>query len=254
MEPDEIQSMDLTLLVPLLGCEACHKLLVPPTAICQSGHTFCEPCRLTLGKCSTCDKTFLEHARNFVIEDICNLVGKKCPYFENGCKYALTDSLIPVHASTCQYRNVKCPVNKFPEHDCPWTGVIKELVPHLGRHHTNVISTRNYILSNLLESDAKVILHKGEVFTYHKFYNSNEWCAIVQRVGCTRHRFRSVFGIRSLQNNSRSLNMIFPVTNIEEHADDVLEEGLALMLEDAFVGNIVESGEKCIMVTVEEVA
>jgi len=253
MEPDEIQSMDLSLLVPLLGCEACQNLLVPPTAICKSGHTFCESCRQALDKCSTCDKTFLEHARNFVIEEICNLVGKKCPYFENGCKYSLTDPLLPVHASMCMYRNVKCPVNKFPLLDCPWTGVIKDLVPHLGRHHTNLISTRNYILSNLLESDTKIILHKGEVFTYHKFHKRDEWFAFVQRVGCTGRRFRSVFGIRSLQNNSRSVNTIFHVTNIEENTDDVLEEGRALMLDDAVVGNIVESGEKCIMVTVEEV-
>lgn len=253
MEPDEIQSMDLSLLVPLLGCEACQNLLVPPTAICQTGHTFCESCRLSLDKCSTCDKTFLEHARNFVIEEICNLLGKKCPYFENGCKFALTDSLLPVHASTCMYRNVKCPVNKFPLHDCPWTGVIKDLVPHLARHHTNLISTRNYILSSLLESDTKIILHKREVFTYHKFHKSDEWFAVVQRVGCTRRRFRSVFGIRSLHNNSRNVNMIFPVTNIEENIDDVLEEGRALMLDDAVVGNIVESGENFIMVTVEEV-
>jgi hypothetical protein len=151
------------------------------------------------------------------------------------------------------YRNVKCPVNKFPLHDCPWTGVIKDLVPHLGRHHTNLISTRNYILSNLLESDTKIILHKGEVFTYYKSHKSDEWLAIVQRVGCTRCRFRSVFGIRSLQNNCRSVNMIFPVTNIEEDIDGVLEEGHALMLDDAVVGNIVESGENCIMVSVEEV-
>jgi hypothetical protein len=47
--------------------------------------------------------------------------------------------------------------------------------------------------------------------------------------------------------------MIFPVTIIEENIDELLEEGLALMLEDAFVGTVVESGEKCIMVTVEEV-
>jgi hypothetical protein len=151
------------------------------------------------------------------------------------------------------YRNVKCPVNKFPLYDCPWTGVNKDLVPHLGRHHTNLISTRNYIFSSLLESDTKIILHKGEVFTYHKFHKSNEWFAIVQRVECTRRRFRSVFGIRSLQNNSRSVNMIFPVTNIEKNTDDVLEEECALMLDDAVVSNIIESGEKCIMVTVEEI-
>jgi len=47
--------------------------------------------------------------------------------------------------------------------------------------------------------------------------------------------------------------MIFPVMNIEENIDDVLEEGRALMLDDAVVGNIVESGENFIMVTVEEV-
>ena len=253
MEPDEIQSMDLSLLVPLLGCEACQNLLVPPNAICQTGHTFCESCRLALDKCRTCDKTFLEHARNFVIEEICNFLGKKCPYFENGCKYALTDSLLPVHASTCLYRNAKCAVNKFPLHDCPWTGVIKDLVLHLARHHTYLIYTRNYILNSLLESDTKIILHKCEVFTYHKFHKSGEWSAIVQRVGCTRRRFRSVYGIRSLQNNSRSVNMIFPVTNVEENIDDVLEEGLALMLDDAVVGNIVESWENRIMITVEEV-
>ena len=253
MEPGEPQSMDLSLLVPSLVCAECQQLLVPPTAICKSGHTFCETCRLALGKCSTCDVPFLNHARNFVIEEICNLVGKKCPYFVNGCKYALTDSLIPVHASTCIYRNVNCPVNKFPLHDCPWSGVIYDLVSHLGRFHTNLISNRNYILSSLLESDTKIILHKNEVFTYYKYFRNNECFAIVQRMGCTRQKFRSVFGIRPLQSNASCMNMIFPVTNVEENIDEVLEEGRALILDDDVVRNVMDSGVLSIMVTVEEV-
>ncbi|GFG35087.1 hypothetical protein Cfor_05093 [Coptotermes formosanus] len=245
--------MDLSLLLPSLVCAECQHLLVPPTAICQSGHTFCESCHLALGKCSACDMTFLSNARNFVIEDICNVMGKKCPYFENGCNYALTDFLLAVHASTCIYKNVKCPVNKFPQHDCPWAGVIKDLVPHLGRCHTNLISNRNYILSSLPKTDKRIILHKSEVFTYYKYLKDGDWFAIVQRVGCTRQKFRSVFGIRSIQNNATSMNMIFPVRNIEEDIDEIMEEGGALMLDGAVVHNVVDSGVLSMVVTVEEV-
>lgn len=245
--------MDLSVLVPMLVCAECQKMLLPPTAVCQSGHTFCEVCRLALGMCSSCHQTFLKDARNVVIEEICNLVGKKCPYFENGCKYALTESLLSGHASTCTYRNIKCPVNIFPQHVCSWSGVLKDLVSHLFEEHMSLISIRNYVLSSLLESDIRIIMHKDEVFTYYKCFRDKEWFAVVQRVGCTKQKFRSVFGIRSVQKHTGSINMIFPVTNIEENIEDILQEGRAAVLDDDVVRNFVDIGEVSLVVTVEEV-
>lgn len=253
METDELPFVDLTPMSQLLVCPECDNLLVQPTSVCVSGHTFCTACRLELDKCSTCDGTFLEHARNILIEQICKLIGNMCPYSASGCKYTLTATLLPVHVSRCVYRKLECPLNKIPACSCSWSSVVKNLVPHVMKCHEDKVSERNYIMSTALQSDVKIIIHKGEVFLYYKYHDGDEWFAIIQRVGCTELKFRSVFIIRSSQNKIESVNMTFPVTSIEESMDDVFEQGRSMILDDTVVDKFIVGDEICMMVAVEEV-
>jgi hypothetical protein len=253
MEADELPCVDLTPTARQLVCPECDNLLLPPTSVCASGHTFCSACRLELDKCSTCDGTFLEHARNIPIEEICRIVGNMCPYSENGCNYTLSAALLPGHVSRCFYRKLDCPLNKIPTYSCLWSSILKVLVPHLMQCHGDLVSERNYIMSTTLQSDTKILIHKDEIFVYYKYHKDSEWFAIVQRVGCTALKFRSVFIIRSSQNKIESVNMTFPVTSIDESIDDVLEEGRSMILDDTVVDKFVESDELCMMVAVEEV-
>lgn len=252
METDEVPCLDLTSLAQLLVCPECLNLLLPPTSVCERGHTFCRLCRVTLEKCSVCEAQFLEHARNIPVEEICTIVGNKCPYSENGCTYTLTEALLPLHVSKCFHRRVDCPLNKLPNRTCSWSGALKDLQSHLKNVHGNLISDRNYITSNAFQSDAKIILHKSEIFIFCKYLKGSEWFAIIQRAGCTEQTFKGVFRIWSPKNKTEFINMTFTVTNINESTDDVFEEGRSMILDDIVVKNFVSGDDLTMMVIVEE--
>jgi hypothetical protein len=252
METDEVGYLDLTSLAQLLVCPECLSLLLPPTSICERGHTFCRLCSAVLEKCPACEGEFLEHARNIPVEEICKLVGHKCPYSESGCNYTLTEALLPLHASECCYRKVDCPLNKVPNRNCSWSGVLKGLESHLKNVHGDMISVRNYIMSNVFQNDAKIILHKGETFIFLKYLKGREWFAIIQRAGCTKETFKCVFRICSPKNKIGFITMTFTVTNINESTDDVFEEGRSMILDDIVVKNFVEGDDLSMMVAVEE--
>jgi hypothetical protein len=119
--------------------------------------------------------------------------------------------------------------------------------------HADVVSERNCVMSATLQSDVKIIIHKDEIFVYYKYHKDSQWFAIVQKVGYTTLKFRSVFVISSPRNKIESINMIFPVTDTEESIDNILEEGRSMVLDDTVVDRFVEDGELCMMVAVEEV-
>jgi hypothetical protein len=207
---------------------------------------------MILEKCPTCEGEFLEHARNIPVEEICTLVGNKCPYSESGCTCTLTEALLPLHVSKCLYRKVDCPVNKIPNHNCLWSGALKDLQSHLENVHGDIISNRNYFLSNVFRSDAKIVLHKSEIFIYCKYLKGSEWFAVIQRAGCTEETFKCVFRFSSSQNKIEFINMTFTVTNINESIDDVFEEGRSMVLDDNVVKNFVAGDDLTMMVIVEE--
>lgn len=252
METGGVPCLDLTTLAQLLVCPECLNLLLPPTSICERGHTFCGFCRVILEKCPACEGQFLEHARNIPVEEICTIVGNKCPYSESGCTCTLTQALLPLHVSKCLHRGVVCPLNKIPDHSCSWLGVLKDLESHLKNVHGNIISDRNYITSNVFQSDAKIILHKNEIFIFCRYLKGNEWFAIIQRAGCTEHKFKGVFRIWTSQNKLEFISMTFTVTNINENIDDVFEEGRSMILDDIVVKNFVTGGDLSMMTIVEE--
>lgn len=252
METGEVPCLDLTPLAQLLVCPECLNLLLPPTSVCERGHTFCRVCSVILEKCPACEGQFLEHARNIPVEEICTIVGNRCPYCENGCTCTLTQALLPRHVSKCLHRGVVCPLNKIPDHSCSWFGVLKDLESHLKSVHGNMISDRNYITSNVLRSDAKIILHKKEIFIFCRYLKGNELFAIIQRAGCTEQTFKGVFRIWTSQNKLEFISMTFPVTSINENIDDVFEEGRSMILDDIVVRNFVAGGDLSMMTVVEE--
>jgi hypothetical protein len=205
-----------------------------------------------LEKCTDCGAEFLGRARNLAIEEICMLVGNRCPYADSGCTFTLTETLLPLHVSKCFYKKVNCPLNKVPEGNCSWSGILKNLQPHLMQSHGNIISEKNYIMSNVSENDMKIMLHKSEIFIYCKYLKGNEWFAIVQRVGCSEEAFRCVFKIWSSENKVEFINMIFPVTNIDKNISDVFEEGSGMILDNHIIRNFVAGSNVSMMAAVEE--
>jgi hypothetical protein len=205
-----------------------------------------------LQKCSECGGDFLGSARNIAIEEICMLVGNRCPYSGNGCNFALTKTLLPLHASKCLYREVDCLLIKIPDQNCSWFGTLKVLQSHLKQYHANIISEKNYFTSSVSENDIKIIFHKSEIFIYYKYLRDNEWFAIVQRAGCSEETFKCVFRIWSSENKFESINMTFTVTSISKSIDDVFEEGRSLILHDNVTKNFVTGDNLSMMVVVEE--
>jgi hypothetical protein len=254
METVELPCVDLSPIAVLLVCPECENLLLPPTSVCASGHTVCRDCRLAIDRCPTCYGTFLDHTRNIPIEEICKLVGNVCPYSENGCNCTLTAALLPGHVSRCVYRTLDCPLNKIPAYSCSWYGPLKSVISHFVKCHKQmVVSERNCFMSTALQSDMKIIIHKGEAFIYYKYLKDSEWFAIIQRAGCTADKFRSAFAIRSSQNKNERVHMRFPITNVQESIDNVFAEGRAMILDGDIVDNFVAGDELDMLVAVEEI-
>jgi hypothetical protein len=180
------------------------------------------------------------------------LVGNKCPYSGSGCNFTLTEALLPLHVSKCLYREVGCPLNKISDHNCSWSGILKDLHFHLKQDHPNIISDRNYFTSSVSENDIKIIFHKSEMFIYFKYLRDNEWFAIVQRAGYSEKKFKCVFRIRSPENKIEFINMIFAVTSINKSIDNVFEEGQSMILDDDVIKNFVIGENLSMMVVVEE--
>jgi hypothetical protein len=121
------------------------------------------------------------------------------------------------------------------------------------KFHKNLLSESSHFMSTSLRSETKIIILKGEAFLFYKYLRDKELFAIVQSVGCTSGTFRCVFGIRSLRNKIESVKMVFPVTNVNESVDSVVETGRTMILDGAVVDNFVKDDELCMMVAVEEV-
>ncbi|PSN36231.1 hypothetical protein C0J52_22800 [Blattella germanica] len=246
-------SVDMSSLSKMLTCPLCEELLMFPTTVCETGHTFCKCCIEEKTNCPICEKSFLVETRNIPIEIICEEIGNLCPNKDNGCNYTMTKPLLQGHIPKCLHRSVDCPLKNMHTKNCNWEGAIKNLAQHLLQMHKKSVSQKNYIMSLSLQAEFRFIIHKNEVFHFYKYCKDDIWYAIVQSAGVTLTNFKSVFGFRSWDEKTHMISFTFPVTNISENIDDVVDKGQAMILDDVVVKNYVGKNGLNMMAGVEEI-
>jgi hypothetical protein len=246
-------TVDLKDIAPHLTCALCGEPLARPTRMCETGHTFCRFCRTEVDYCPECRGKFLEGTRNYPIEQIAAVVGHKCRNFYFGCKTLLTRDLIKKHSVTCPHSAVTCPLEQIPEVRCRWIGSLSQLLNHIKKNHTDIITSRNYFNCNSLQATHRLTIYKGELFLYYKQNTDGQWYASVQSAGLTGDIFKSVFILRSHDENSNEAIEISFAVDLITTLDKVYRSGRCLLLDDIVVKHFIKNKQMNMMVSIEDI-
>ncbi|KDR11331.1 putative E3 ubiquitin-protein ligase sinah [Zootermopsis nevadensis] len=241
-------------IAPHLTCALCTELLADDvTGICESGHTFCRFCLSRLDECIKCNRRFVKDARNYMIENMAEIVKYKCQNYYFGCKTLLSADLLVKHNLTCRRRAVSCPLEQIPEVLCWWKGCLSEVLDHVKKNHGDRLTSKNYFRCPSLESTHWLTEYKGELFLYYKYIKDGEWNACVQSVGLTEDEFKGVFVLRSHNANSNEVIEISFVVQLITSLDNVHRSGRCLLLDHIVVKQFIKNKQMNMMVSIEEI-
>lgn len=127
-------------ILEILECPVCREYMVPPIAMCESGHSICTICRHKLNKCPTCTKNFSK-ARNFALEYIAGKIEYPCRYLEFGCKETFSLEHIASHQTKCRYQAHVCPFSIVETKSCLWQGPIAAVESHVKAKHAELCNS-----------------------------------------------------------------------------------------------------------------
>lgn len=83
-------------------CPICKDYLSSPIYNCNTGHTFCKKCKEQLMICPFC-QAVIDKSRNFVLEDILDVLQIVCPNEPKGCQFFGKVHEIKHHELTCLF-------------------------------------------------------------------------------------------------------------------------------------------------------
>lgn len=85
-----------------LECPICKEYLSGPMYNCNTGHTFCKKCKEQLTICPFC-QAVVGKSRNFVLEDILEILQIFCPNETKGCRFLGKVKEVKLHELLCLY-------------------------------------------------------------------------------------------------------------------------------------------------------
>ncbi|PSN30044.1 hypothetical protein C0J52_21213 [Blattella germanica] len=249
----ESRVVNLKAMLPDLHCVNCEELLQGPTAVCESGHTFCSDCRPKLTACTfpMCVSDVLHSVRNLVLEEISGLVQNKCPNHRNGCRTLLSEELMASHERACAFNIVQCPALQVPSCRCEWEGPRSKLLAHVARKHLDKMARANYFNCTAIIDDYCLLVHQDELFLYYKRSMRGLWYAVVVSVGLTSSAFKSIFTLQR-PDSELQLQLTFAVQALnDEPLGEILATGKCLVLDEVLVGHFIENDQMNLHVSVE---
>jgi len=122
-----------------MECPVCREYVVPPIAMCVSGHSICTTCKNKMQRCPVCTKYF-SSCRNYALENIAVKMMYPCKYQEEGCKELLTLQQRAAHHAECPHQTHKCPFSMVDKEPCRWEGSPPTLVNHIKNNHGGLCS------------------------------------------------------------------------------------------------------------------
>jgi hypothetical protein len=137
MNADELENLEKGI-VEMTTCPICSEFIGTPIFQCQSGHYFCASCVRQLDHCPSCRVPLSRTGnRALGLEEVFSFL-KAVPCTQKGCSVKGPFSVIGQHSSTCANREIQCPLS-----ECPWTGKISEVRPHVESVHVEDIININ---------------------------------------------------------------------------------------------------------------
>lgn len=121
--------------VEIPECPVCLETMTIPVFLCQSGHSLCNSCTLTLcpPSCPMCRQPMTQ-MRNRSLEELINKAKSPCPNQSSGCVFSLPGAAMADHLKECLFRPRECPHAVFGK--CSWTGELKKMMDHFKEKHS----------------------------------------------------------------------------------------------------------------------
>lgn len=117
-------------------CPICTDFAVPPIYQCQNGHLVCHSCITKINSCPTCRVSIPDPPiRNLQLDRLANTFPFPCKYNFNGCQWKSFWFKKQEHEDSCKFISCSCPC---PGTACKWTGLLVDVLQHLGDHHKGV--------------------------------------------------------------------------------------------------------------------
>jgi hypothetical protein len=118
--------------------------------------------------------------------------------------------------------NTMCPLKKIPEKSCPWVGPFRCLGKHVENTHEDVLKRRFCFNCYSLQDEAFLILLKGEIFLYYKYFSEADiMYVVVQQVGLTNKKYKYSIQISSIDRTVDSITFTSVMGRISEPFEDV---------------------------------
>jgi hypothetical protein len=152
-----------------LECPVCLEYMASPIKMCENGHNICDSCRESLSECPTC-RGNLVNVRNITLEKFAAKAIYPCRNVKDGCKETFTLDDKDSHLAVCLFQSRECPFRKLSGVDCPWTGVLSDVVVHiLAEHDSETAEVPANFRMELLDFVVgnryrKVVMLSGELF------------------------------------------------------------------------------------------
>jgi E3 ubiquitin-protein ligase SIAH1 len=171
-----------------LECPVCTEYMLPPIAMCESGHNICSNCRPNLVKCPSCRQPFL-NLRNRAFEKLSLMADHPCCYKSYGCQLVFKADMKTDHEILCPYRPYTCPLLRDDQIKCQWSGILKNLKKHIKKTHkdrlTDIKSGKHVCIRRYKENHkyTRIILAYEEMF-YEQFeVIDNTFYFVIQHIG-----------------------------------------------------------------------
>ncbi|CAO1417773.1 unnamed protein product [Diamesa hyperborea] len=120
-----------------LRCPGCIAPLVVPIYLCESGHSVCKFCRVSIKNCPLCQEGFT-NIRSHTLERLSGKFQFPCRNMRNGCTVRLPLELMHWHDEKCIFKTTSCFMGKIWR-DCRWKGRESDWLAHCKSVHTTKV-------------------------------------------------------------------------------------------------------------------
>ncbi|KAI4459005.1 e3 ubiquitin-protein ligase siah2 [Holotrichia oblita] len=166
-----------------IECPVCFEYMVPPIVQCNAGHSFCGSHKDQLTTCPAGCQNSIGETRNYLLEQITNIIEYPCKYNKHGCSYSSNAKQIRDHENSCVCGPYKCIVDS-----CDWVRKFADLRDHLlDEHKDNIIELNciTYIMDEeeLEESESYIFITEDNIFKLSFTKDNDKFFWVLQIVG-----------------------------------------------------------------------
>jgi hypothetical protein len=143
--------------------------MTSPIKMCENGHNVCSSCKEQLTQCPYCTGKY-SNFRNIPLEIVAATAVHLCNNQEAGCEGTFTLDDKDKHLAMCWFQSTDCPFRKLSGVDCPWSGILSDILVHtLAEHDSETVEVPTHFRVELINFVVRsryrrVVICLGELF------------------------------------------------------------------------------------------